>query len=123
MPNYLAVYVYPLLLFCQSISPLQEIQRKKKKVTHFIVEQRTACCFFIFILFRMRVSKSVLKSLSGFCTHTLQHCKLVFSCREGPETTVLRLGHWFLECVILVSLQRSQGAESLFKAKYHVRGC
>lgn len=59
----------------------------------------------------------------GFCCDIRQHCKLVFSYREGPEKTVLRLGHLSLDCVILVFLQRLQVVETSFKAKYHMRGC
>lgn len=70
----------------------------------------------------MQLSKTVPMSLAGFCYPTA-HCKLVFSCREGPEKTVLGLGHWSPECVVLAFLQTLPVVETLLKAKYPMRVC
>ena len=69
------------------------------------------------ILFWVQVSESVPMSLSGFAVVLYKSYLL----ESSPKKTVLRLGHLFPECAILVFLQRVQVVETLFKAKYHLR--
>lgn len=74
---------------------------------------------FSILLFWVQVSESVPISLSGFAV-TLYNKSSVLE--SSPKKTVLRLGDLFPECAILVFLQRVQVVETLFKAKYHMRG-
>ena len=90
----------------------------RKKTPHFMVSKLPHSLFSI-LLFWVQVSESVPISLSGFAV-TLYNKSSVLE--SSPKKTVLRLGDWPPECAILVFLQRVQVVETLFKAKYHMRG-
>ena len=89
----------------------------RKKNPHFMVSKELPHSLFS-ILFWVQVSESVPMSLSGFAVVLYNKSYLLES---SPKKTVLRLGHLFPECAILVFLQRVQVVETLFKAKYHLR--
>ena len=85
----------------------------RQKNPHFMVSKELPHSLFSILLFWVQVSESVPMSLSGFAVVLYNKSYLLES---SPK------GHLFPECAILVFLQRVQVVETLFKAKYHLRG-
>lgn len=116
MSNDLVECVHTWLLVSNHFPPRNS---KEKNPIYPIVEQRTASLFFSSSsdYFEFRFLKASHRASLGFAVTTLQHCKLVFSCRESPEKTLLRLGHLLLDYVVLIIFAKVAGSGNFIQGK------